>query len=163
VQAGSLYDNWVWEDSQDAIIAGAGEPQVRAGAMRILATLPDVTVKSGTSAGQPTLVLTAGPAELGDDYVEQLTVNASTGAPMFWPGGTPGQTPGATVSYQVSRVTLGDIAAGEFSRVRAVCVPGLSRTWGGRRPELRKVGEPIHKREGMRTPHEEGAIREFRA
>jgi hypothetical protein len=114
LQAGSLYDNWVWEDSQDAIIAGAGEPQVRAGVLRILATLPDVTVKSGTSGGQPTLVLTAGPAELGDGYVEQLTINASTGIPMFFTGGEPGQTPAATVRYQVSRVTLSDIAAGKL-------------------------------------------------
>jgi hypothetical protein len=53
----SRYDNWVWEDSQDAIVAGAGEPDVRVGVLKILATLPGVTVTNGTSGGAPTLVL----------------------------------------------------------------------------------------------------------
>jgi hypothetical protein len=114
VQTGSLYDNWVWEDSQDAIIAGSGNAQVRAGVLRILATLPGVTVASGTSAGQPTLVLTAGSQEMGSGYTEQLTINATTGIPMSFQGGAPGQTPAASVTYQVTRVTLSDIAAGKF-------------------------------------------------
>jgi hypothetical protein len=113
-QAGNLFDNWVWEDSEDAIIAGSGEPQVRAGVLRILATLPDVTVTSGTSGGQPTLVLAAGTPELGYGYTEQLTINATTGVPMSFAGGPPGQTPSATVTYQVSRVTISDIAAGKL-------------------------------------------------
>ena len=61
----NLYANWVWGNAQDALIAGSGDPQVRAGVLRILATLPDVTVTSGTSGGKPTLVLTAGETELG--------------------------------------------------------------------------------------------------
>jgi hypothetical protein len=113
-QGGNLFDNWVWGDSQDALIAGSGDPQVRAGVLRILATLPDVTVKSGTSGGQPTLVLTAGTAEFGGGYTESLTINATTGVPVSFAGGAPGQTPTATVSYQVSRVTTSDIAAGKF-------------------------------------------------
>ena len=113
-QAGNLFDNWVWENSQDAIIAGSSEPQVRAGVLRILATLPDVTVTPGTSGGQPTLVLTAGTAEMGSNYTEQLTINATTGVPVSFASGAPGQTPGGTISYQVSRVTTSDIAAGKF-------------------------------------------------
>jgi hypothetical protein len=112
-QTGSLFDNWVWEDSQDAIIAGSGDPQVRAGVLRILATLPDVSVTPGTSGGQSTLVLTAGAPELGSGYTEQLTINATTGLPVSFTGGAPGQTPSATVTYQVSRVTSSDIAAGK--------------------------------------------------
>jgi hypothetical protein len=114
VESGNLFDNWVWEDSQDALIAGSGDPQVRAGVLRILATLPDVTVTSGTSGGQPTLVLTGGADELGGGYTEQLTINATTGVPISFAGGASGQPPAATVSYQVSRVTTGDIAAGKF-------------------------------------------------
>jgi len=52
---GNLFDNWAWENSQDALIAGSGDPQVRAGVLRILATLPGVTVTNGTSGDQPTL------------------------------------------------------------------------------------------------------------
>jgi acyl-coenzyme A thioesterase PaaI-like protein len=114
VQSGNRFDNWVWEDSQDAIIAGSGDPQVRAGVLRILATLPDVTVTDSTSGGQPTLVLAAGTPELGYGYTEQLTINATTGIPVSFAGGAPGQTPEASVTYQVSRVTLSDIAAGKF-------------------------------------------------
>jgi hypothetical protein len=114
LQAGSLFDNWVWEDSQDAILAGSGNPQVRAGVLRILATLPDVTVTPGISGGQSTLVLTAGAAELGDGYVERLTINATTGIPVSFTGGAPGLNSATTVSYQTSRATLSDIAAGKF-------------------------------------------------
>jgi hypothetical protein len=113
-QAGSLFDNWVWEDSQDALIAGSGQPQVRAGVLQILARLPDVTVRPGTSGGQPTLVLTAGPDELGSGYVEQLTINAITGIPVSFMGGASISDPSATVTYQVTRVTTSDIAAGKF-------------------------------------------------
>ena len=111
---GNLFDNWVWGNSQDAIIAGSGEPQVRAGVLRILATLPDVTVTPGTSGGQPTLVLTAGTSEVGAGYTEQLTINATTGVPVSFASGVPSQTPSGTISYHVSRVTTSDIAAGKF-------------------------------------------------
>jgi hypothetical protein len=113
-QGGNLFDNWVWEDSQDAIIASSGEPQVRAGVLQILATLPGVTVTSSTSGGQPTLVLSAGTPEVGSGYSEQLTINATTGIPMSFASGTPGQTPSGTISYQVSRVITSDIAAGKY-------------------------------------------------
>jgi hypothetical protein len=111
-QAGDLFDNWVWENSQDALIAGSGRPQVRAGVLRILATLPGVNVTHGTSAAQPTLVLTAGTPELGAGYSEQLTINADTGVPIQFIGGPPGGTPAATVDYAVSRVTLGNLPSG---------------------------------------------------
>ena len=113
-QTGNLYDNWAWENSLDALIVGSGDPQVRAGVLRILATLPDVTVTDGTSDGQPTLVLTGGDAVLGSDYHEQLTIDASTGIPVSFAGGAPGQPTTGTISYQVSRVTTDDIAAGTF-------------------------------------------------
>jgi len=106
---GSLYDNWVWENSQDAIIAGSGEPDVRAGVLKILATLPGVTVTTGTSDGDPTLVLTAGAPEVGSGYQEQLTIDANTGVPIRFVGGPPNGTPATTVSYQVTRVTLADL------------------------------------------------------
>jgi hypothetical protein len=104
-QGGSRYDNWVWEDSLDALIAGSGQPQVRAGVLQILATLPDVTVTHGTSGGEPALVLTAGVSELGQGYTEQLTINADTGVPIRLVGGK------AAVSYAVTRVSLAGLAS----------------------------------------------------
>jgi hypothetical protein len=108
-QEGSLFDNWVWEDSQDAIIAGSGDPQVRVGVLRILATLPGVTVTHGTSDSQPTLVLTAGSPEMGYDRTEQLTINADSGVPIQFVGGEPNHQPAGTVNYAVSRVTLANL------------------------------------------------------
>jgi hypothetical protein len=66
MSAGGLQiDNYVWEDCEDALIAGSGNPQVRAGVLRLVSALPGITVTRGTFDGQPTLTLTAGAAELG--------------------------------------------------------------------------------------------------
>ena len=111
---GTNFDNWAWEDSQDALIAGASDPQVRAGVLRILALLPGVAVAHGTSGDQPTLVLTGGAYEVGTGYQEQLTINADTGMPIEFVGGPPNGTPETRVDYQVARVTLSDVAAGKL-------------------------------------------------
>ena len=66
MSAGGLQiDNYVWENSEDALIAGSGNPQVRAGVLRLVSALPGITVTRGTADGQPTLTLTAGAAEVG--------------------------------------------------------------------------------------------------
>jgi hypothetical protein len=126
--AGTQIDNYVWEDCQDALIAGAGNPQVRAGVLRLLSILPGITVTHGTADGQPTLTLTAGQAELafmnnpqadpkanpGSVYQEAITINADTGIPLGFVGGPSGQASASTiVTYVVTRVSLADIAAGQ--------------------------------------------------
>lgn len=111
----SLYNNWAWANSQDALIAGSGQPQVRAGVLQILATLPGVTVTQGTSGGQPTLVLTAGADEFGAHYTEQLTIDADTGTPIRFVGGASVATPDTVVDYDVSRVTFAHLPTGTGS------------------------------------------------
>ena len=64
-EGGLQIDNYVWEDCEDALIAGSGNPQVRAGVLRLVSALPGIAVTHGTVDGQPTLTLTAGAAELG--------------------------------------------------------------------------------------------------
>ncbi len=65
ISAGGLQiDNYVWENCEDALVAGSGNPQVRAGVLRLVSALPGITVTHGTVDGQPTLTLTAGAAEL---------------------------------------------------------------------------------------------------
>lgn len=117
----SLIDNWVWENSQDALKAGAGNPVVRAGVLRLLSTLPEVTVINTMTAGQPTLTLTdtqppinGGPKGSWPGYVEILIINANTGVPIAFHGGDPAKAPGIVVNYGISRVTLADVAAGKF-------------------------------------------------
>lgn len=107
-------DNYIWMDSMDALIEGAGNPDVRIGVLRILSTLSEVVVMNTTTNGQPTITLTASAPALPSNYQEAITINASTGVPVSFAGGTPGQTPSVTIAYQVSRVTLANIAAGNL-------------------------------------------------
>jgi hypothetical protein len=128
MSAGGLQiDNYVWESSEDALVAGAGNPQVRAGVLRLVSVLPGITVTRGTVDGQPTLTLTAGAAELGTvgidkanpkvetgpAYQEAITINADTGIPLEIVGGPAGQVD-VKVAYVVTRVNLADIASGKF-------------------------------------------------
>ncbi|HEX3962072.1 MAG TPA: hypothetical protein VHZ03_36500 [Trebonia sp.] len=125
---GLQIDNYVWEDCEDALVAGAGNPQVRAGVLRLVSALPSITVTRGTVDGQPTLTLTAGAGELGfmDSqqvdtnaapglvYQEAITINADTGIPLGFVGGDGKAADTTTVTYVVTRVNLADIAAGKF-------------------------------------------------
>ncbi|HEY3977337.1 MAG TPA: hypothetical protein VGM79_08705 [Streptosporangiaceae bacterium] len=124
---GMQIDNYVWENCEDALVAGSGNPRVRAGVLRLVSALPDITVTHGTVDGQPALTLTAGAAELGNAgtdkaspkaatgpaYQEAITINAGTGIPLAVASGPAGQVAG-TVTYVVTRVSLADIAAGKF-------------------------------------------------
>jgi hypothetical protein len=129
MKAGAQIDNYVWEDCQDALIAGSGNPQVRAGVLRLVSALPGITVIRGTVDGQPALTLTAGLAELGrvgtdtakakamgetgPAYQEAITINADTGIPLKFAGGPAGKA-AVTVTYVVKRVSLAGVAAGKF-------------------------------------------------
>jgi hypothetical protein len=124
---GMQIDNYVWENCEDALVAGSGNPQVRAGVLRLVSVLPGITVAHGTVDGQPSLTLTAGAAELGHvgtdkanpkadtgpAYQEAITINASTGIPLEIASGPAGKVAG-TVTYVVTRVNLSGIAAGKF-------------------------------------------------
>jgi hypothetical protein len=132
MSAGGLQiDNYVWENCEDALVAGSSNPQVRAGVLRLVSALPGITVTHGTADGQPTLTLTAGAAELGYSglstptkanpkgtptgpaYQEAIIINAHTGIPLAFAGGPAGKV-AITVTYAVTRVNLADIAAGKF-------------------------------------------------
>ena len=106
MSAGGLQiDNYVWENCEDALVAGSGNPQVRAGVLRLVSALPGITVTHGTVDGQPTLTLTAGAAELGHAgidkanpkaetgpaYQEAITINADTGIPLQVASGPAGK------------------------------------------------------------------------
>jgi hypothetical protein len=106
--ATGLFDNWLWGNSQDALIAGSGNPQVRSGVLRMLATLPDVTVAQTTTDGEPTLTLTAGYPAMPQGYEEQLVIGADNGIPVKFVGGNPAN-PEVTVTYAVSRVDTTDM------------------------------------------------------
>jgi hypothetical protein len=127
-KGGLQIDNYVWEGCADALVVGSGNPQVRAGVLRLVSALPGITVTHGTVDGQPTLTLTAGVAEVGytvsginanpgaatgPAYQEAITINAGTGIPLGFVGGSAGQA-AVTVTYVVTRVNLADVAGGKF-------------------------------------------------
>lgn len=99
-------DNWVWNNSMDALRVGAGNPTVRAGVLRLLGQMPEVKVEQGTLKGQKVLILTAGKPAVTSP--ESVTIDAETGLPLKY------TNDGETVNYTVTRVTLADVARGKF-------------------------------------------------
>lgn len=110
----SLVDNLVWNNAVDALSAGAGNPQVRAGVLRLLSTISGVTVAQSHTDGQATLALTAGPEVFGGSGSEILTINAKTGMPIkaVMPGYQ--NVPQSVQTFQVLRVTLAQVKSGKF-------------------------------------------------
>ncbi len=107
-------DNTLWTASTIVLSWGAGDPQIRVGVLRLLSTLPEVTVVDSKTDGQPTLTITAGPALFGAGSGDQvLTVNARTGIPVSSVESGGGLST-AVQTDQVSRVTVAAIKAGKF-------------------------------------------------
>lgn len=107
-------NNAVWNNSADALSAGAGNPRVRAGVLRLLSTIPGVTVTDSKVDGQSALTLTAGPAVFGTGK-QVLTINARTGMPISWWVGQLGpKVPSSLQTFRVLRLTMADIKAGKF-------------------------------------------------
>ncbi len=106
-------DNLIWMNSATALTAAPENPQVRAGVLKILATMPNVQVTHTITAGQATLTLTDSWPELDPGYLESWVINASDGFPVAQ-SGHGGGSPSQTTYYHVSRVTLAQVAAGKF-------------------------------------------------
>jgi hypothetical protein len=109
----SPHDGMIWDNGMDALLAGAGNPQVRAGVLKLFAAIPQITTSNGTLNGQATLDVTASLLSTNSGlYQEQLVLDANTGVPLEMIGGNQGQTPGVTVYYTVSRTKLTDVENG---------------------------------------------------
>jgi hypothetical protein len=107
-----ITDNHIWMNSTSALIAAPENPQVRAGVLRIMATMPKVKVTKTTTAGQPTLTL-VDSWPLGGKLTETLIINAGTGRPVAV-SSSGSDAPPKTFYYHTSRVTLADVKAGKF-------------------------------------------------
>lgn len=105
-----LLDGAVWSNALDTLVAGAGRRDVRAGVLRVLATVDTVDVRATTTGGRDVLALRA--RLFPDGYVEHLTIDATTGVPLRFEGGYPGARPTVVVTYDVQRVTAATLAAG---------------------------------------------------
>lgn len=101
-------DNALWTYSTLALSAGDGNTQVRAGVLRLLSTIPAVSVTNSTTHGKATLTITAGPEVFGGEGSEVLTVDATTGMLVEDISTMPG-VPRASTTYESSRVTTADL------------------------------------------------------
>jgi hypothetical protein len=111
-QQKEITDNHIWTNSIDALIAAPENPQVRAGVLRIMATMPKVKVTKTATAGQPTLTLVDSWSAAGK-LGEKLVINAGTGRPVAV-SSSGSDMPTSTIYYHTSRVTLADVGAGKF-------------------------------------------------
>jgi hypothetical protein len=109
----SQEDGMIWDNGMDALTAGAGNPQVRAGVLKLFATIPEITSSTGTLNGQQTLDVTASLLSSNSGlYQEQIVLNAETGVPLEMIGGNQGQTPSVTVYYTITRTTVAGVENG---------------------------------------------------
>ncbi|WP_246292912.1 hypothetical protein [Lentzea indica] len=114
----NLIGNHLWSSATHALFIGAANAEVRAGVLKLLATMKDVTVGTTDIDGQAALALTASPAIQGGGSTHILTVNADNGLPMRSEG-IPAKDSAEpskpwVANYKSSRVTLADVAAGKF-------------------------------------------------
>jgi hypothetical protein len=109
----ALTGNAIWNNGIEAMTAGGGDPQVRAGVLRLLSTVPEVTVKKSTTDGQATLTLTAGSALFLGGSPEVLTINAKTGMPIKSAFKAADNLPSSVSTFKVSRLTLDSIKTGK--------------------------------------------------
>jgi hypothetical protein len=106
-------DNLIWMNSNYALTAAPENPNVRAGVLRIMATMPNVTVTHTTTAGQATLTLSDSWPKLAGGGGESTVINARTGLPIASSDSEPGM-PSTTFYYHPKRVSLAEVKAGRF-------------------------------------------------
>jgi hypothetical protein len=98
------FDNALWTYSTEALSAGDGNTQVRAGVLRLLSTISAVSVKDSTTNGKATLTIIAGTEVFGGQGGEVLTIDAETGMLVKDVSTVPG-LPKASTTYESSRVS----------------------------------------------------------
>ena len=103
--------------------------KIRVGVLRLLSTIPGVTVADSTTGGRPTLTIASGPEVFGSFGTEVLIIDAETGLPISTASKIPGNPSGADY-YRISRVTVASIKAGSST------APG-TRYPGPASPDLR--------------------------
>lgn len=105
---GALEDNRIWAGTMDALVAGAGRKEVRAGALRLMASMSGVSVTEAVVDGMPALRVTNG--DFFESYEERLVIDTQTGMLLRMEGGVRGERPSVVVRYEISRVSAGDLA-----------------------------------------------------
>jgi len=108
----NLINNHLWSNAEHALFANAADAEVRAGVLKLYATIPEMIVAKTTVDGQAALTLTVPPA-IVDGSTDVLTINADNGLPIREEI-TSAEGKRYVVNYKSSRVTLADVAAGKI-------------------------------------------------
>jgi hypothetical protein len=109
----NLVNNHLWSNTQHALFANAADAEVRAGVLKLYATIPDMIIGKTNVDGQAALTLTAPPAILGGS-ADVLTINADNGLPIREEITSAESSKRYVVNYKAFRVTLADVAAGKI-------------------------------------------------
>ncbi|WP_410567203.1 hypothetical protein [Amycolatopsis sp. cmx-4-61] len=109
----NLVNNHLWSNAEHALFANAADAEVRAGVLKLYATIPDMVVGKTNVGGQAALTLTAPPAILGG-AADVLTINADNGLPIREEITSAESSKRYVVNYKSARVTLADVAAGKI-------------------------------------------------
>lgn len=109
----NLIDNHLWSNAEHALFANAADAQVRAGVLKLYATIPGMVVGRTDVDGQAALTLTPPPAILGG-AADVLTINAGNGLPIREEITSADSSKRYVVNYKSARVTLADVAAGRI-------------------------------------------------
>lgn len=110
--------NHLWSNATYALFVGAANAEIRAGVLKLLATIKEATVGETDVDGQRALTIGASPDILGGHASAKLTINADNGLPIrdetFPAENSPSPSKYAVVTYKSSRVNLADVAAGKI-------------------------------------------------
>ncbi len=109
----NLINNHLWSNAEHALFANAADAEVRAGVLKLYATIPDMIVGKTDVDGQAALTLTAPPAILGGG-ADVLIINADNGLPIREEITSAESAKRYVVNYKAARVTLADVAAGKI-------------------------------------------------
>jgi hypothetical protein len=94
-----------------------------ASAVQITATFPNTPKCPSTESGESSELMKACASVVGGGVQERLTINATTGIPITFARGATGQAPAGQITYEVSRVTLSQVAQGQFTAEPVTSTP----------------------------------------
>ncbi|MFJ5987046.1 hypothetical protein [Lentzea sp. NPDC092896] len=118
VELENLIGNHLWSNTTYALFVGAANAEVRAGVLKLLASMKEVTVGETDVNGQRALTLTGNAAIQGGGGSQVITVNADNGLPISSEvvpakdSADPSKP--SMVNYKSSRVNLADVVAGKI-------------------------------------------------
>ena len=106
----NLINNHLWSNLEHALFTNSADAEVRAGVLKLYATIPDMVVGKTNVDGQAALTLTA-PSAILNGGADILIINADNGLPIREEITSAESSKHYVVNYNSSLVTFSDVAA----------------------------------------------------